>query len=142
MNRRIFFEKIAAIFAMPAAATAAPALRPNTVKPAAKEIPPWLRQWQQRPRFPVLESLDDATNRFIQATHNEAPVAFFYHAGRTPGERRLFTPSLVFHTEDNPSAVLYVTGWCHTRNAHRTLRLDRIALGSPQKREAGAIYIV
>jgi hypothetical protein len=46
----------------------------------------------------------------------------------TPGLARTFTPCLLFRTAKGDEAPLYVSGWCHHRQAHCTLRVDLIAL--------------
>lgn len=140
MNRRHFFARIASLLAAPAAA-AVPCTAltiPSIVRqrqddcpevlPPLPDIPPWLAHWRNLPRQPVWESADPTASRLIAAAERSSAVSLIYHAGSTPGQSRLFSPACLFRTAHGDAAPLYVSGWCHQRRQHRTLRLDHISL--------------
>lgn len=140
MNRRHFFARMAAALgahaAVPVPCTAIVIPDPvhevidecPVVLPPEVEMPAWLRHWRGLPRRPVWESADPGESLLIAAAERSMPVSLVYHAGSTPGLARTFTPSLLFRTAEGDEAPLYVSGWCHHRQAHRTLRVDQITL--------------
>lgn len=137
MKRRSFFARIlnalAVSAATSAAISAAPVLAipdPVTLLNAADiEIPPWLRHWRGLSRHPIWESPNPTAALLIYAAERSQSLRLSYRGGTMPGEPRLFSPSLLFRA--GQSDPLYVNGWCHQRQAHRTLHLDRITLESP-----------
>lgn len=140
MNRRHFFARIAAALgahaALPVPCTAIAIPEPvhvatdesPEVLPPEVEPPAWLKHWRSLPRRPVWESADPQVSLLISAAERSIPVPLIYSGGSTPGQARSFTPSLIFHTAEGDQAPLYVSGWCHFRQAHRTLRVDQITL--------------
>jgi hypothetical protein len=95
-------------------------------------VPPWLQHWRRRPRHPLWEAGHPDVVALIRAAELSLPVRLVYFGGSTPGLARWFTPSLVFQVHEMEAedafAPVYVSGWCHVRQAHRTLRLDRLQL--------------
>jgi hypothetical protein len=93
-------------------------------------IPAWLDRWRSLPRHPLWEVADPSLMELIRAAELSLPVRLIYHGGSTPGAARWFTPSLVFQVAEfqaeDEFLPVYVSGWCHSRQAHRILRLDRI----------------
>jgi hypothetical protein len=140
MNRRHFFVRISAalgahsVLPEPDAADIVPSRLHKIIDayplamPPRVEIPAWLMHWRSLPRCPVWESAKPVESLLIAATMRSMPVSLVYHAGTTPGQVRTFTPSLLFRTADSDEAPLYISGWCHHREAHRTLRVDQITL--------------
>lgn len=137
MRRRSFFARIlnalAASATTSSAVSTAPALSipdlSTLLNAADSEIPPWLRHWRGLSRHPILESPDPTAALLIRAAERSQSLRLSYQGGAMPGEPRLFSPALVFRV--GQSDQLYVSGWCHHRKAHRTLRLDQIILESP-----------
>jgi hypothetical protein len=142
MNRRHFFARMAAALSAHAAVsvpcTAMVVPDPvheviddcPVVLPPEVEMPAWLKHWRGLPRRPVWESTAPDESMLIAAAERSIPVSLIYHAGSTPGLPRTFTPSLLFRTAEGVEAPLYVSGWCHHRQAHRTLRVDQITLNA------------
>lgn len=140
MNRRHFFARmVAALSAQAAIPVPCTALtipeqahvatdESPEVLPPEVELPAWLRHWRSLPRRPVWESACPQVSLLISAAERSMPVTLIYHGGSTPGQARSFTPSLLFHTAEGDEAPLYVSGWCHHRQAHRTLRVDQITI--------------
>lgn len=136
MKRRSFFARILNALAVPAATSAAVSTAPVLAIPDPAtlpyatdiEIPPWLSHWRGLSRHPIWESPDPTAALFIHAAERSQSLRLSYQGGTMPGEPRLFTPALVFRA--GQSDPLYVSGWCHHRKAHRTLRLDQITLES------------
>jgi hypothetical protein len=95
-------------------------------------IPAWLDRWRSLPRHPLWEVADPSLMELIRAAELSLPVRLIYHGGSTPGAARWFTPSLVFQVAEfqaeDEFLPVHVSGWCHSRQAHRILRLDRIQL--------------
>jgi predicted DNA-binding transcriptional regulator YafY len=71
------------------------------------------------------------------------PFTFLYHGGSDPGAFRTVLPTLLFSPDfcpyrmcyedptelPDPSEVpIYLLGWCQTRQAARTFRLDRMEM--------------
>jgi len=123
MNRRHFFEQLTAALAVPAVAAPVPAITKTPV-----DFPPWLAAWRHLPQHLVWSSDDPTALALIAAAKEQRPLILRYHSGSTPGALRRFTPSQVFRVADSASAPLYLNGWCHERQQHRTLRLDRVTL--------------
>lgn len=152
MTRRHFFARMAAALSahttisVPCAAMVVPDLAHEVtddcpvVLPPVAEIPAWLKYWRGLPRRPVWESTSPDEALLIAAAEWSIPVSLIYHAGSTPGQSRTITPSFLFRTAEGAEAPLYVSGWCHHRQAHRTLRVDQITLNvtsfSTLKRDA------
>ena len=98
---------------------------------SAADWPDWLRAWQSLSRRPVWEAFDRKTSRLLWCARTGQSLPLIYHGGSFPGTTRWFTPGLVFQVEppeSGPLPSLYVTGWCHARHAHRTLRIDRLEI--------------
>ena len=137
MRRRSFFARILNALAASAPASAAVSTAPVLAIPdpvtllnvADSEDPPWLRHWRGLSRHPIWESPAPTAALLIHAAERSQSLRLIYRGGTMPGEPRLFSPALVFRV--GQSDQLYVSGWCHHRKAHRTLRLDQITLESP-----------
>ena len=85
-----------------------------------------MREWNALPRLPVRESRDSVVLRSLSAASTGKPVSLYYHGGQSPGRLRKFSPELVFRLPGHEP--IYVTGYCHLRQAPRVFRADRIAL--------------
>ena len=62
----------------------------------------------------------------LSAIRGNRPVRFRYFGGSCFGADREVTPGLLF-TVDGFSGA-YLSGYCHTRRAERTFRVERMAL--------------
>lgn len=137
MKRRSFFVRIlnAVTAVVATSATGRTATTFTIIDPPVPlpmtdiEIPPWLRHWRSLSRQPVWESTNPTAAHLIQAAGHSQIVQLRYWGGSMPGEPRLFSPAMVFTV--GQSNALYVNGWCHHRQAHRTLRLNQITVESP-----------
>jgi predicted DNA-binding transcriptional regulator YafY len=87
----------------------------------------FLSSWNRSPRHPVFETSDPTLARLIEATDTGRDLVFRYFGGTTPGEVRHVSPGLVFRIQDFPAT--YLSGFCHTRQAERVFRVDRMELG-------------
>jgi hypothetical protein len=137
MNRRHLFGRLLGFVTGAQAGgissdlTAIPSAHPPFTSVA--EWPDWLREWQSLTRRPVWEAFDRKVSRMLWCARTGESLPLIYHGGSSPGDTRWFSPSLVFqveHPESGPLPNLYVTGWCYTRKAHRTLRMDRLDLAA------------
>lgn len=136
MKRRHFFVRI--LTALGFSTVSSSALHPTPVLvhegsefpilPAAVgvDVPPWIRHWRSLPKSPVWESSHPTVARLIRAAEQSHRLKLTYRSGTMPGEARFFSPAEVFRAGN--SAILYVSGWCHHRQANRCLRADFIAL--------------
>jgi len=126
--------------------------RPGT-DPYLEPFPEWLREWRETPKQEVFaDDLPDHIhpNQFALAETilrhlaMGQPLSFRYTGGSDPGTIRTVLPTLLFrlyhfyhdpHRIDHPVAVLhadksphYLLGWCQTRQAALSFRLDRMEL--------------
>lgn len=85
-----------------------------------------LLRWGDQRREPVEETQDPVAGRLLDHAREERALALFYHGGRQPGCMRRFSPRSVFRHRRGDR--LYVSGFCHLRQAPRVLRIDRISL--------------
>lgn len=129
LSRRHFLAVGAAWLALPNI-SAAPFVgndvgrRKNTAFGTPDEL---LARWKRSPRIPVLETDDPTLARLIEAAETGRDLAFRYFGGTDPGALRQVSPGLVFRIVDFPE--FYLSGFCHTRQAERVFRVDRIELG-------------
>lgn len=128
MNRRHLFFQFAAAVSGHLGVVPIMAQVESESLPPGGEIPEWLERWRRLPRLPLWESADLTLGQLIRAIEHGRSVRVIYEGGSTPGEARLFTPELIFRTREDDTAAIYISGWCHVRQAHRTLRLDRLRL--------------
>ncbi len=105
---------------------------PPHVMGSLNDCPAWIRRWQQQPRYPVPESQHPLAARLLEAIHSGRSLEVLYFGGGHPGRSRRFTAGSLFRVGREDGAVLYVSGWCHERQAHRTLRLDKLTVREPQ----------
>jgi len=85
-----------------------------------------LTQWRQQDKTAVDDSHHETTQLLIEAASCGSTLSLYYQGGSDRGRFRKFSPIHVFRIPD--SSVTYVSGYCHLRRAHRTLRTDRISL--------------
>jgi len=123
MHRRHFFAHLAATLAAPAVAAPLPEIRQAT-----EDFPPWLAAWRNLPQQPVWSWDDPVVQAVVAAAKQQRVLHLRYQRGSTPGALRRFTPAQGFRVWDACHAPLYLNGWCHERQQHRTLRLDHIVL--------------
>jgi predicted DNA-binding transcriptional regulator YafY len=149
MIRRTFFELLSgAFFPRPIwhSAHLGETLPPNPVaKATAASVtidPEWLREWLRLPRLPLLTEdfsvIPNLKERSLVALILVSiglgePFQFQYFGGSEPGKSRRVLPVMLFTTrlDDVSCGVgtpnpIYLLGWCQTRQAARTFRLDRI----------------
>jgi hypothetical protein len=120
--------------------------------PAPVHDPDWLREWREIPKLEIFakdlpdhddphqRALGDVILRHIGAG---LPFTFRYLGGSEPGAVRTVLPTLLFSPDfcpyrmcyedptelPDPSEVpIYLLGWCQTRQAARTFRLDRMEM--------------
>lgn len=82
---------------------------------------------------PLTQSHDPLISKLIEAAVSQEPIAFHYSGGSTPRGHRMVTVDCVFPDPATPNALgqpphLYVSAYCHLRQAHRTFRTDKIGL--------------
>ena len=131
--------------------------RPVTA-PDPDPCPEWLREWRETPKQEVFA--DDLPGRIhpnqlplaetiLRHVAMGQPLSFRYTGGSEPGTIRTVLPTLLFrlysfshhpHRIDHPVAFLhadksphYLLGWCQSRQAARTFRLDRMELVGPTR---------
>ncbi|MGB6221505.1 hypothetical protein [Haloferula sp.] len=78
------------------------------------------------PTYPVQESSDPTSSRFLDAIRDHETLSLYYHGGSSPGILRRFRPTELYrHT---PGGPIIASGHCMLRGSTRTLRLDRVRL--------------
>ncbi len=133
-------------------APAACGLPAQASHPSAPERDPdWLREWREMPKREVcVHDLPfhcdprrrDFASAILYSITEGTPLTFRYHGGSEPGAARTVLPTLLFRPERSSfpefrsgdpagfSALhetpIYLLGWCQTRHAARTFRLDRM----------------
>ncbi len=152
MIRRSFFHLLsAAFYPRPVWNSPRPGevLHPNpapqaTAASATTIDPESLLAWLRLPRLPlipesfsVIPDVNESTLVVVLLVSIGLgePIQFKYFAGSEPGRSRRVLPVLVFTTSRceptcgvgtlNP---IYLLGWCQTRHAARTFRLDRMEI--------------
>jgi hypothetical protein len=128
MNRRDFFQQLTGTSLAPWITRANP-----PTPPQLDDCPEWLRQWRLLPHHPIWESAEPLIQRLLHHLQAGSPLTVTYDGGSRPGHSRSFTPVSVFRVTEQSDAPVYVSGWCHDRQAFRTLRLDRLKLGHASK---------
>jgi predicted DNA-binding transcriptional regulator YafY len=85
-----------------------------------------LERWRRSPRLPITESQDATECRILAAIREGSPLRLRYRSESQPGteETRILTPCELLQVEGFPAR--YISGYCHTQEAFRTFRLDRI----------------
>ena len=156
MIRRTFFQSLgAALLPRPLLADAEPAQAigltlAETAPPTPIENPEWLREWREIPKLEVfakdLLEHENPHERAIATVildqiQSGKPFTFRYYGGSEPGSVRAVLPTLLFFPDfcpfrmgyedptelPDPSEIpMYLLGWCQTRQAARTFRLDRM----------------
>jgi predicted DNA-binding transcriptional regulator YafY len=158
IRRSFFQTLAAAVFPQPFLAAAKPlqptcepfasALR----HPAHVLDPDWLREWREIPKLEIfakdLPADDDPPQRalgdvILRHIGEGRPFTFLYHGGSEPGAVRTVLPTLLFAPDfcpyrmcyEDPTELpapsetpIYLLGWCQTRHAARTFRLDRMEM--------------
>lgn len=114
-TRRSFAQIFAALFVTPLSLRAA---KDSTYHP-----PPTPRL-PLAPRLPVPRSYSVRVAHVARAIENRERIALFYLGGTTAGALRHYTPDDIYQL--HRGGHIYLTGYCHLRQAARTLRLDRI----------------
>lgn len=152
MIRRSFFGLLSGVF-LPrplwAAASHAGEPSPSDTRkwispPVATSDPEWLSEWMRLPRLPLIPDdfavIPDLEERSLVALILVSiglgePFQFQYLGGSEPGKHRRVLPVLLFTTSRDgeffgmgtPNRI-YLLGWCQTRQAARTFRLDRMEM--------------
>lgn len=97
---------------------------------------PELANWQAVRRVPVTSSSDALESWFLNAIHAQRTVEFTYLGGSQIGSKRRVRPEALFRIEGFPT--VYLAGFCETRQADRTFRLDRVIVpGVPSEPPTG-----
>ena len=120
--------------------------------PAPVLDPDWLREWREIPKLEIfakdLPDHDDPHQRalgdvILRHIGEGRPFTFRYTGGSEPGAVRTVLPTLLFSPDfcpyrmyyDDPTELpdpsappIYLLGWCQTRQAARTFRLDRMEM--------------
>ena len=123
--------------------------------PAPVMDPDWLREWREIPKMEIFaKDLPDHADPHQQALGyvilrhigEGGPFTIRYTGGSEPGAFRTVLPTLLFSPDfcpyrmcyedptelPDPSEVpIYLLGWCQTRQAARTFRLDRMEMVAP-----------
>lgn len=118
--------------------------------PAPIQNPLWLQEWREIPKLEIfakdLSYRDDPHQRdlgevLLRHIGEGTPITFRYTGGSEPGALRTVLPTLLFCTDSHPNRMryedptelpdssapsIYLLGWCQTRQAARTFRLDRM----------------
>ncbi len=142
-----------------AAKTVQPGCEPSAralQNPAPIQDPEWLQEWREIPKLEVfakdLPYHEDPHQRelgeiILRHIGEGTPFTFRYTGGSDPGALRTVLPTLLFYPDywnyyqsrvDDPGEItdaaqmpIYLLGWCQTRQAARTFRLDRMAQTPP-----------
>jgi predicted DNA-binding transcriptional regulator YafY len=85
-----------------------------------------VRRLPLAPTFPVRESEDPMTSRFLGAIRDHETLTLYYHGGSSPGILRRFLPTELYR--HSPGGPIIAGGHCMLRGSTRTLRLDRVRL--------------
>lgn len=117
--------------------------------------PEWLQEWREIPKLEIftkdLPDHEDPHQRdlgevILRHIGEGNSFTFRYMGGTEPGAVRTVLPTLLFSTDfcphrmcyEDPTALpapnetpIYLLGWCHTRQAARYFRLDRMELAAP-----------
>jgi len=126
--------------------------------PYLDPFPEWLREWRETPKQEVfVDNLPDhihphqlaLAETILRHVAMGQSLSFRYTGGSEPGTIRTVLPTLLFrlysfshhpHRIDHPVAFLhadksphYLLGWCQSRQAARTFRLDRMELVDPAR---------
>lgn len=80
--------------------------------------------WKNLPRTPLATSEDPTTDCLCRAAAFRNEVTILYDGGSEPGASRRIAPLGVFTVEGFSGT--YVHALCHTRDAERTFRVERI----------------
>jgi hypothetical protein len=158
IRRSFFQTLAAALLPQPviaAARTLQPGCKPPVCtlhNPAPIQDPEWLQEWREIPKLEVfakdLPYHQDPHQRefgeiILRHIGEGTPFTFRYNGGSEPGAVRTVLPTLLFSPDfcpyrmcyedptglPDPSEVpIYLLGWCQTRQAARTFRLDRMEL--------------
>jgi hypothetical protein len=156
IRRTFFQSLAAAFLPRPLLAAAEPVQATCTtlaIKPPPAPIrnPEWLQEWREIPKIELfahdLECHDDphqcaVAKVVMEHIAGNIPLTFRYTGGSAPGSVRAVHPILLFYQDyftyfqfrtDDPTeypefneSPLYLLGWCQTRQAARTFRLDRM----------------
>jgi hypothetical protein len=118
--------------------------------PAPIQDPEWLQEWREIPKMEVFakdlpDHVDphqrDLAAVILQNIDEGSPFTFRYTGGSEPGTVRTVLPTLLFSPDfcpyrmcyeestelpDPSETPIYLLGWCQTRQAARTFRLDRM----------------
>jgi hypothetical protein len=114
--------------------------------------PDWLREWREIPKLEIfakdLPDHDDPPQRalgdvILRHIGEGRPFTFRYTGGSEPGAVRTVLPTLLFSPDfcpyrmcyEDPTELpapsetpIYLLGWCQTRQAARTFRLNRMEM--------------
>jgi hypothetical protein len=115
--------------------------------------PEWLHEWRELPKLEIfskdLPDHEDPHQRdlgevILRHIGEGRPFTFRYVGGSEPGAVRTVLPTLLFSPDylsyyefrvDDPGDIpygpqmpIYLLGWCQTRYAARTFRLDRMEI--------------
>lgn len=124
MHRRVFFGRLAGIFAAPVVQNLRfPLLGPEEDFPPDPE---WLERWLRAPRLLVLESDDPVIRELLAAARAGHETRIKYYGGSLPGGPRSITPGCVFQVEGFNG--VYLSGYCHRKKRERVFRVDLIEL--------------
>jgi hypothetical protein len=131
LNRKRFLSALALLTMLPARLLAFfVQSHPNLPLPAGFNASPrrgpWLADWRQCPRVPVLESVHPTAQRLILATLRHEILRIRYWGGSTPGGVRYISPGLVFQA--GGCGPLFVSGYCHLRRQERVFRVSLVEL--------------
>jgi hypothetical protein len=130
-------------------------------RPALIKNPEWLQEWREIPKLEVfakdLSDRDDPHQRdlgevLLRHIGEGSPITFRYTGGSEPGAIRTVLPTLLFAPDFRPNRMryedprelsdssappIYLLGWCQTRQAARTFRLDRMEMAKPSPNTVG-----
>lgn len=124
IGRRTFFQRLTALCALPVVPQRLIASEPPVDLPPVDEI--WLAEWQAAKRIPITDSTDNLERHVLRAMRTGEALPIAYFGGTDPGEVRSVRPALLYRVEG--FSGVYLTGYCETRHATRTFRMDRIRL--------------
>ncbi len=156
MIRRTFFELCSSLaLPLPCLRALQPTCEPTaraSYTPAPIQDLECLQEWREVPKqeifaenLPYHESPHqrDLGEIILRHIADGAPFSFRYTGGSEPGAVRTVLPTLLFSPDfcpyrmcyEDPTELpepnqtpIYLLGWCQTRQAARTFRLDRIQL--------------
>jgi hypothetical protein len=82
-----------------------------------------LDRWKSATRTPLRFSSNPDVQGMIKAVEGGDILKFYYFGGSSPRSGRVVSPAAIYSVEGFDGQI-YLTGYCHERQATRTFRID------------------